>query len=46
MTKADVMAKLEEYKGRPIEIGLSDEDLYAYFNLSDDEIAIIESEIK
>lgn len=25
MNKADVMTKLEEYKGRPIEIGLSDE---------------------
>ena len=30
MTKADVMAKLEEYKGRPIEIGLSDEGAMLY----------------
>ena len=30
MTKADVMAKLEEYKGRPIELGLSDEGAMLY----------------
>lgn len=30
MTKADVLAKLEEYKDRPIEIGLSDEGAMLY----------------
>lgn len=30
MTKADVLAKLEEYKDRPIEIGLSDEGALLY----------------
>lgn len=30
MTKADVLAKLEEYKGRPIELGLSDEGAMLY----------------
>lgn len=30
MNKADVLAKLEEYKGRPVEIGLSDEGAMLY----------------
>lgn len=30
MNKADVMAKLEEYKGRPIQLGLSDEGAMLY----------------
>lgn len=30
MTKADVLAKLEEYKDRPIEVGLSDEGALLY----------------
>ena len=30
MNKADVLAKLEEYKGRPIQIGLSDEGAMLY----------------